>query len=299
MCAVLLDNLFDLLFSLVPIVRRQVHQVDAKVCSNGTKGVKAPLIVDKTDTDTNAAKSSSSANAMQICLGIRLLASWSRLHGNVVVDDHGDTRNVDTTGQQISSNENLALPTAELGEQLLSLTTVEFSVQNGDLVAIVHHAALNFTGALPGLLDCECSIQLPDHTAYVSYLDENNRLSNGHQTVQLAKNIIPLIFRRAVYEHLGDALDSEFFRLQNQTVRIRCELWNILLYSCRERSGEEKHLDAREGVGWQKPKIIQLDQDVYCTREGYLGLTEASLEGIGRQDQPGPTCYQPRLEQGL
>lgn len=77
----------------------------------------------------------------------------------------------------------------------------------------------------------------------MSYLDENDRLANGHESVELAEHIVLGVVIRAINEHLRDALDSQLAALKLERVRVRSELDSILVDFVRESGGEEKDLD--------------------------------------------------------
>lgn len=74
-------------------------------------------------------------------------------------------------------------------------------------------------------------------------LDEDHRLTNGHQTVKLAQNVVLGVVVRAVDKHLGDALDGEFGALQLQAVSIGRELLCVILDLLGESSRKEENLD--------------------------------------------------------
>ena len=150
LCSVLLDDFLDSILGLIPVVSVQLDQVDAIVGSDLAQRIETLLVVDEANADTDTSKSASSTDTVQVGLSIRL-AITSSLHGDVVVDDHGNTGNVDTTGQDIGGDENLVLSLAEFGQKLVSLRAIESGVKGRDLVTIRGHTSLNLVGALSSL----------------------------------------------------------------------------------------------------------------------------------------------------
>lgn len=76
-----------------------------------------------------------------------------------------------------------------------------------------------------------------------THLDENDGLTDGHQAVKLAENIVFDVIIGAVNEHLRDALDSELATLQLEAVSVRRKLAGIFHDILGECGGKEEDLD--------------------------------------------------------
>lgn len=152
LCAVPLDHLLHLLLSLVPVIRVKANQVDAERAGDLAQSIKALLVVDEANAHADAAESTRAANTVEVRLGIRLAVA-SSLHGDIIVDDHGDAGHVNAAGENIGRDQDFIFAVAELGKQIVSLIAIESGMQRRDLVAISDHAALNLVGAFA----CLCS----------------------------------------------------------------------------------------------------------------------------------------------
>ena len=76
-----------------------------------------------------------------------------------------------------------------------------------------------------------------------TYLDKDNRLSDGHETIKFAKHVVFSVVIGTVNKHLRNALDGQFASLEFQGVGIRSELRGVVVNLVREGRGEEKDLD--------------------------------------------------------
>ncbi|KAI6752818.1 hypothetical protein HG530_013570 [Fusarium avenaceum] len=148
--SVLLDDFLNTLLGLVPILCIQLDQIDTVHLGNLTQGIVTLLIVNEADADTDTAKSASSANTVQVSLGVRFGIAAS-LHGDVIVDNHGHTGNIDTTCQNVGGNKDLVLTLAEFGQKVVSLRSIECGVKGRDLVPVCNHSSLNLIGAFSSL----------------------------------------------------------------------------------------------------------------------------------------------------
>lgn len=120
--------------------------------------------------------------------------------------------------------------------------------------------------------------------SWLAYLDKDDRLADGHETIELAKYIVLGIVVGTVNEHLRNTLDRELATLELQRVRVRRELHRILVDLFGESGGEKKDLDVlRKQTG-----------DVSSRRPANetKGLT-TWCACTGRRDPADPTCYQP------
>lgn len=77
----------------------------------------------------------------------------------------------------------------------------------------------------------------------LTYLNENDRLSNGHETIQPAEDIVFRVIVGAVNEHLRDALDREFRPLEDKAVAAGSKFLRIIMDLGREGGGKEEDLN--------------------------------------------------------
>jgi hypothetical protein len=135
-CATRLDNVLDNRLSAVPVLVIQSYQIDTIVLGNLTKGLETLSIKDKADADTNTSESTSTTNTMKVSFGIRLIVT-STLHWNVVIDDHRDGGNINTSGQDVGSNKNLCLALSEVFENAITFGSLEGSVNCNNVVTVL------------------------------------------------------------------------------------------------------------------------------------------------------------------
>lgn len=76
-----------------------------------------------------------------------------------------------------------------------------------------------------------------------TYLDKDDRGADGHETIQLAENIVFLLRIGAVHVHLGDALDRKVLLAELHLVRARCKLLRVLQHVGRECRREQQGLN--------------------------------------------------------
>jgi hypothetical protein len=103
-----LDDVLHYCLRLVPIILVELHQIDTVMGSDLRKCSKTLSVKDEAYADTDTSESASATNTVKISLWIRLCIT-SALHGNIVVDDHGHRRDIDTTGKNVGRDENLRL----------------------------------------------------------------------------------------------------------------------------------------------------------------------------------------------
>lgn len=89
---------------------------------------------------------------MQICLavGLELLAGLVD-GGDIVVDDHGDGLDIDTSGENVGCDEDFGLAVAELVDDFVAGGAVDAAGEGGADVAVCCHAAFDFSGGFTGL----------------------------------------------------------------------------------------------------------------------------------------------------
>lgn len=88
------------------------------------------------------------ADTVQVGLGIGSVVGVER---QVVVDDHVDLRNVDTTRDDVRGDEDLGLALPERLHDGVSLRGLELAMQRDDLVALGRHPSGNLVGGVSSL----------------------------------------------------------------------------------------------------------------------------------------------------
>ncbi len=99
----------------------------------------------------------------------------------------------------------------------------------------------------------------------MTYLDENDRRSNGHETIKLAENLVLLQLVRAIHVHLRDTLNRELGLLELHLIGVGRKFLGIrhdLVGECR---GEKKDLDclreqaiSRISISWRQKITVEL-----------------------------------------
>lgn len=102
----------------------------------GVQGLEALSVKDKANTDSNTPKSAGTTNPVKVSLRVWLIIA-SSLGGNVVIDDHRNGLNVDTSRKDVGCDENFGTASTEIFKDGISLTTFESSVDSDDFVAIL------------------------------------------------------------------------------------------------------------------------------------------------------------------
>lgn len=75
---------------------------------------------------------------MEVCIVIRVscVRSWRGYIGDVIINDHVDRGNVDTTGENIRGDQDLCFKVAEFIDYNITLATLEFTGQTSNDVAL-------------------------------------------------------------------------------------------------------------------------------------------------------------------
>lgn len=105
------------------------------VLSDLTQGSVTLLVEDKANTDTYTSESAGTANTVEICFRIRFILITA-FHWDIIIDDHVDGLDVDTSGKNIGSNEHLDLTGTEFLEDAISVGTIERTMNCDDMMAI-------------------------------------------------------------------------------------------------------------------------------------------------------------------
>lgn len=109
--------------------------------------------------------------------------------------------NIDTTSEDVGSNQDLGLSGTEFVEDSITFVAIESTRERGDFVSIGRHAAFDLSGG-------------------VTALDENDGRSDSHQTVELEQRGILLLVVVTVKIHLLDALHSELLHFESDLVGV-------------------------------------------------------------------------------
>ena len=108
----------------------------------------ALAVVDEGEGSASATEATSATNTVEVSL---IICSTTGQVGNVVVDNHGDGLDIDTAGKDVGSDEHLCFASAELVEDIVSLSSVQGTRKGSDFVAVGSHAALDFGGGVTAL----------------------------------------------------------------------------------------------------------------------------------------------------
>lgn len=179
---------------------------------------------------------------MQVGLRIRPVL---RVERQVVVDDHVDLRNVDTSRDDVRRDQDFGLAVPEALHDSVAFGRFELAVQRDDLVAFVGHSAGNLVGrvsSLPGTVKRSAARQPAMHHMPFAHLDKDDALSDREQIVQLDQNFILVLLVVAVctevrsaqlaeygtkckhtHEELLDRIEGELLLLQADLVGARSE----------------------------------------------------------------------------
>lgn len=130
-----LDHIVNNLLRLVPVVLIKFHQVNTIVLRNRLQSHVALPIEDKADTNTNTSKSAGTADAVKVGLRVRLTVA-TPLHWNVVVNDHGDGLNIDTSSKDVGGDENLIFSRTEFLQNAVTISTLKSSVNGNNLMTV-------------------------------------------------------------------------------------------------------------------------------------------------------------------
>merc|ERR1712087_881019 len=142
----------------------------------------------------------------------------------VVVDDQRDLLDVDTSGQQVSGDQDTGGPGAEFSHDDVPLLLVHVAVHGGDSEVSLMHL-----------------LSEPVHLA--SGVAEDDGLGDGQGLVQVAQGVqLPLLPLHGDVE-LADTLQGQLLLFHQDSHRLSHEPGRHLQHLGRHRSGQEDHLD--------------------------------------------------------
>ncbi len=220
-----------------------MHQLDLKVLGDVTERHEAFFISYKCYADTDTAETTGSSNSVQIRLSIMSSVACP-LHRDIVIDDHGYGRYVDSTCENVRRDEDFGFTRPEVIQQGISIFPLIGSVKDGNPVAISGHALSDLVGTFACLELVSRKVRgIVGAYMIFGYLDEDDGRADVHQAVELAKNLVFIHLRWAVHIHLRDAFDREFLFLQFYLISARRIGLCILHDLIRKSSREEKNLD--------------------------------------------------------
>lgn len=114
-----------------------------------------------------------------------------------IVDDQGDSRNVDTTGENVGGDENLRFAASERIDDSIALGTLDTTGQRSDGVTFSMHPLLNSGSGLASLVKASAG-RLHHQRSGDTHLDENDGRANGEQSIQVDKTFEFLVIIAAV-----------------------------------------------------------------------------------------------------
>lgn len=98
----------------------------------------------------------------------------------IVIDDHVDLLDIDTSSYDVGSDENLGLAVSETIENLVSLAKLLFTVKRGDLMSFLSQSVGDSIRRISSLHDLSWSRIFGCQEIYLA---EDNTLTDGHDIV--------------------------------------------------------------------------------------------------------------------
>lgn len=182
---------------------------------------------DEVDGDTLSAETTTTTDTVDVVLAVG---------GKVVVDDQGNLLDIDTTGQQISGNQDTGRTRAELLHDEITLGLVHVTVHGGDS---------EVTGS-------ELVGEPVDLSAGVA---EDDGLGNGDGLVQIGQGVeLPLLLLNSNVELL-DTLQGKLVLLDENADGVTHELGGNLQDVLGHGGGQEDNLGA---LGQELEDVVDL-----------------------------------------
>ena len=182
---------------------------------------------DKVDGDTLAAETTTTTNAMDVVLAVG---------GKIVVDDEGNLLDIDTTGQEISGDEDTRRTGTELLHNQVTLSLVHVTVHGRD-------------GEITG---GELVGEPVDLSAGVA---EDDGLGDGDGLVQVGESVeLPLLLLNGDVELL-DTLQGKLVLLDQNANGVTHELGGDLEDVLGHGGGQENNLG---GLGQELEDVVDL-----------------------------------------
>jgi hypothetical protein len=178
-------------------------------------------------------------NSVDISLDIRFEVPTRSKVGNIVIDDHVDLLNIDTSSDDVGSDEDFGFTVPKLVEDLVSLIRHFVSVERGDRVTFFSQPLGDSVGSVFSL-DISCGLS---RVWAAADLAEHDTLSDGHDIVQSGKSIVLLLFSITLQVKLLDSLDSDLFFLKEDLIGFGSEIVGEILDVVGESSRKENVLN--------------------------------------------------------
>lgn len=105
----------------VNVIRGDFLHWHIEVIRNFTQLLPGALIMDERDANTHSAKPSGPPDAVEVCGGVYNHHTTVGHHSwQIVIDNHGNSRNVNSTRKDIGGNQNLRLSRPEVVDHVVS-----------------------------------------------------------------------------------------------------------------------------------------------------------------------------------
>lgn len=149
-----LDRPLDDPLDLIPVAGVNAFNLAGEVLLDLAKHVPLLPVGHKGDGNTDTAESTSTTDTVEVCLVVGLtLAVRTRDLGDVVVDNKGNGRNVNSTGKNVGGDENLGLAIAEGIDDGITLGALNTTSEGSNCVSFGGHALLNLNGGGASLVN--------------------------------------------------------------------------------------------------------------------------------------------------
>lgn len=218
---------------------------------------------DEVDSDTLSAESTTTTDSVDVVLSVGR---------EIVVDDQGNLLDIDTTGQEISGDQDTGRAGSELLHDQVTLGLVHVTVHGGDS---------EVTGS-------ELVGEPVDLAAGVA---EDDSLGDGDSLVQVREGVeLPLLLLNSNVELL-DTLQGKLVLLDKDTDGVAHELGGDLEDVLGHGSGQENDLG---GLGQELEDVVDLLSETTLERKYMLA---SSLVGLGRaSNNLQKASHRPRRE---
>lgn len=145
-CPAFFDYRLDRGLIVIPVLCTQLYQIDAEMLDDLLESLETSFVKDKWDTNTNTSKSASTTDSVKIGLKIWLGLTLSS-HWDIVVDDHGHRRYIETTSKNVGGNKNFWGSVAEFLDNSITVGSIKCSMNGADFVASIRQLFLKSIGS--------------------------------------------------------------------------------------------------------------------------------------------------------
>jgi len=152
-CTGALNDLADRLLQFIPIIGCDLRHLGTEVLLNLHQHLPITPTADERHSHTDTSETSSSADTVEVRLGISSkFAATDEAIRNIVVDDHGDRLYIDTTGQDVGRDENFGMAETEGIDDDITLSTFITTSERDDLVTLNCHTLFDSGCCLSSLI---------------------------------------------------------------------------------------------------------------------------------------------------